>query len=67
MFTIPAELEEAHDKQAAIAGGMDAAAPLPVDLVCKGVWGPVQQVSIYFNAFLFGDWDVRWAGCSLSG
>lgn len=44
MFTMPAELDEANDKEAGIAGGTDAAAPLPVDLVCIGVWRPVQQV-----------------------
>ena len=48
MFATPADLDrsrraEAGEKVGEGDGGVDAA-PLPVDLVCNGVWRPVQQV-----------------------
>lgn len=52
MFASPAELEGGSvvgGTAAAVRGlagaqaGLDAVAPLPVDLVCNGVWRPVQQ------------------------
>lgn len=49
MFASPAELEggAATGGDGAGAGAQrgldDAVAPLPVDLVCNGVWRPVQQ------------------------
>lgn len=56
MFASPAELEGGAVDGGTAAGGagagaqrgLDAAAPLPVDLVCNGVWWPVQQARVFF-------------------
>ena len=50
MFAIPADLDrsrrtESGKKEGEGVGEGDTA-PLPVDLVCNGVWRPLQQVSI---------------------
>lgn len=50
MFATPADLDRSRLTEAGEKGGGgdgkggDDAAPLPVDLVCNGVWRPVQQV-----------------------
>ena len=57
MFATPADLDLSRrteaDKKTVDGGGGggagDDAAPLPVDLVCNGVWKPVQQVPFRFD------------------
>lgn len=62
MFASPAELEGgavdgAKADGEAGEGGVDAVAPLPVDLVCNGVWRPVQQArfSVSGGVVVVGD------------
>ncbi|CAN0116944.1 unnamed protein product [Scytosiphon promiscuus] len=46
MFASPLDVDESPREEAGKGAdkAMDATAPLPVDLVCNGVWRPMQQV-----------------------